>query len=128
MTRVNALEPEGQTNIWDGMRVAVDQVASLHTSYTPIPSHTADSKSTPTITAAPLSSTLADLNVHIYLLTDGEPTINPPSPLDVTVQGYVAKKCVHGIYPVVSTFGYGYQLDSVLLYSLANLQGGRGGG
>lgn len=57
--KLATLEPTGQTNIWDGLRIAIDEIAKLQTS-------------------DPAAFTT---NIQVYLLTDGEPTINPPSTL-----------------------------------------------
>lgn len=90
------LHPEGQTNIWDGLRLAIDQIAAL-----------------------PPQISL-EANVQIYLLTDGEPTINPPQPLPQTLETYLRLRLPHPHpQPVVNTFGYGYSLDSKLLYDVA---------
>ena len=51
--RIKRLDPEGQTNIWDALRLTLDQIAAEN-------------------------ELVNDYNVQIYLLTDGEPNINPP--------------------------------------------------
>lgn len=94
--RVKQLEAGGQTNIWDSMRLALDHV-SLFTNNS--------------------------YNVEIYLLTDGEPNINPPGDLVVTIQDYMYKKCTNKL-PIINTFGYGYNLDSTMLYNMARVGNG----
>eukprot|EP00981_Chlorochromonas_danica_P013608 scaffold6573_cov159-Ochromonas_danica.AAC.1 len=98
MTKVNELEADGQTNIWDGMREAIDQIALLES--------TLDDP-----------TQADDFNVAIYLLTDGEPTIHPPAPIDATIEKYM-RRHLRVIKPSVSTFGYGYVLDSQMLLSI----------
>jgi Mg-chelatase subunit ChlD len=95
MDRLETLIPEGQTNIWDGLRLAIDEISQLQG---------------------------ADLvaNVQVYLLTDGEPTITTPRSLPETVNNYLRVKNLQT--PIVfNTFGYGYSLDSRLLYEVAKL-------
>jgi Mg-chelatase subunit ChlD len=95
MDRLETLVPEGQTNIWDGLRLAIDEISQLR--------------------GADL-----DANVQVYLLTDGEPTITTPRSLPETVENYLRGKNLQ--VPIVfNTFGYGYSLDSRLLYDVAKL-------
>lgn len=100
LSRIRELEPEGQTNIWDGMRLAVDEASAL-------------------LQNSEAKGEEEDSNVAIYLLTDGEPTINPPGPIAATIANYIQRKCT--TLPVVSTFGYGYQLDSAMLYEISTM-------
>jgi Mg-chelatase subunit ChlD len=95
MEDIEKIHPEGQTNIWDGLRLAIDSICNL-------PSSASDSR------------------VQIYLLTDGEPTINPPKPLPETLENYLRVKKPKLNF-TVNTFGYGYSLDSRLLYDLAKI-------
>ncbi len=97
MEKLKNLQPENMTNIWDGVRVAVDMVASLNE----------DTRND-------------EANIEIYLLTDGEPTINPPGPIVDTVRNYLNRKCPSRI-PVIHTFGYGYNLDSTMLFNIAKV-------
>lgn len=92
-SRIDLLNPGGQTNIWDGMRKALEAISNISEK---------------------------DINVEIYLLTDGEPNINPPGDLVKTVEDSMKKNC-HSkeIFPVINTFGYGYSLDSTMLYNMA---------
>mmetsp|Transcript_30569 Transcript_30569/g.51649 ORF Transcript_30569/g.51649 Transcript_30569/m.51649 type:complete len:518 (+) Transcript_30569:73-1626(+) len=91
--KVKYIEPEQQTNIWDGLRAALDIIAALPPG--------------------------EDVDAEIFLLTDGVPNINPPRPLLDTVQNYIKKKCIN-YKPNIHTFGYGYSLLSDMLYELAN--------
>lgn len=95
MDRLESLVPEGQTNIWDGLRLAIDEISQLR-------------------------GDDLNANVQVYLLTDGEPTITTPRSLPETVENYLRVKSLQ--VPIVfNTFGYGYSLDSRLLYDVAKL-------
>jgi uncharacterized protein YegL len=99
METMKNLAPEYSTNIWDGLRAALDIVASL-----------------------PVEA-INDYNIQVFLLTDGVPNINPPRPITETLETYLSKKCA-GRRPKVSTFGYGYSLLSDVLYDLAKVADG----
>lgn len=94
--RVKNLEPDGQTNIWDSLRLAIENIATIREPH---------------------------VKTEIYLLTDGEPNINPPGDLVETVSKYLERTCA-GRFPVINTFGYGYSLDSQMLYNMARLSNG----
>lgn len=96
MEKLKYLVPEYSTNIWDGLRCALDIIANLP----------ADS--------------LDGYNVEVFLLTDGVPNLNPPRPITETLESYLNKKC-EGRRPKVHTFGYGYSLQSDVLYDLAKV-------
>jgi uncharacterized protein YegL len=93
---VATLQPEGMTNIWDALRLAVDQASKW----------TDDA-----------------YNIDIYLLTDGESTINPPGDIVETLEDFISSKDFAHV-PNISSFGYGYDLDSTLLYKLSQVSGG----
>jgi len=63
------------------------------------------------------SPKLADTHRVAVLLTDGLPNVNPPRGIVETYKAAV-KSCL------LSTFGFGYNLDSKLLYDLATVGGG----
>jgi len=91
------LEPENQTNIWDGIRTAIDEIAGM------------------------TKEQCEGKNIQLYLLTDGLPTINPPRSISETTVNYLKRKCPEHVKPVINTFGYGNELDSAMLYSLAEI-------
>lgn len=99
MQTMQDLVPEYSTNIWDGLRAALDIVASLP------------------------ASTVEEYNIQVFLLTDGVPNMNPPRPITETLETYLKKKCA-GRRPQVHTFGYGYSLQSDVLYELAKVANG----
>lgn len=96
---LEALVPEYSTNIWDGLRVALEIIVAL-----------------------PVED-IAKYNVEVFLLTDGVPNINPPRPITETLETYLNKKCT-ALRPKVHTFGYGYNLQSDMLYELAKVGNG----
>ncbi len=97
---LNKLEDGGMTNLWDGLKNCMEMLYERDggTIFTNVPSNTRNSA--------------------IYLLTDGVPNVDPPRGYIGTLQ---RMKDQHGgKYPgVLSTFGFGYNLKSDLLLSLA---------
>jgi hypothetical protein len=61
-------------------------------------------------------------NAHLLLLTDGEPTNHPPGGYRPS---FIQKKTQQPLSCCVSTFGFGYVLDSPLLCDLATLGDGK---
>lgn len=90
------LRPEGQTNLWDGLKTGLDALR-----------------------AAPIRS--PEGNSAVLILTDGMPNIVPPRGHEAMLERY---RDEHGPVGMVSTFGFGYQLDSALLAGLASRGGG----
>ncbi len=87
---VDSIKTEGMTNIWDGLRVALDLSQN----------------------ASP------DTNTVISFLTDGEPNINPPRGILETLKKKIREN--NQLLNVsLSTFGFGYSLDSKLLSDIA---------
>jgi hypothetical protein len=101
-TAIQKIRPDGCTNIWAGLSKAIDMVAAF-------------SKSRP------------NLNCQILLLTDGEPT-SDYIPLRGIVPAVANKlsevKALTGTTITLSCFGFGYQLDTVLLDNLCKMGGG----
>ncbi|KAH3756175.1 Alpha-protein kinase vwkA [Pelomyxa schiedti] len=85
-----ALVPEGQTNLWEGLKTGLDIMREAGR-------------------GARASS--------IMLLTDGMPNIVPPGGHFAALAEYRAKYT--NIPAVINTFGFGYTLDSKLLIDLA---------
>ncbi len=94
---IDSLYPGGATNIWDGLRAAIQEAEEVYR-----------------------RNPMAD--IHICLLTDGEPTesLLPPSGLRETLRNKLLKTVPLKIH----TFGFGYRLDSKLLYDLCVIGGG----
>jgi hypothetical protein len=91
-SRLNTLQPGGMTNIWDGLYKALEILR--------------------------LRTTRNNVNSAIFLLTDGEPNIDPPRGYIPTLKSYCDKN--GGNYPgIISTFGFGYSLNSQLLETIS---------
>jgi hypothetical protein len=87
---IDSIRTEGMTNIWDGLRVA------LELSKNPI---------------------CKNSNTVISLLTDGEPNVNPPRGILETLKKTIRDESLD---VSISTFGFGYNLDSKLLTDIAS--------
>jgi len=85
---LEALRPLNSTNIWDGLYKGLEVLRN------------GDS----------------DKNSAIFLLTDGQPNIEPPRGHLPMLQKY---KDEHGLPGIINTFGFGYNLDSKLLNELS---------
>jgi hypothetical protein len=87
---IDSIKTEGMTNIWDGLRVALD-----------------------------LSQNSPNSNTVISFLTDGEPNINPPRGILESLKKKIRDN--NQLLNVsLSTFGFGYSLDSKLLSDIAS--------
>ena len=83
-SRLNTLQPEGMTNLWDGIYKALEILKSRNARN--------------------------NVNSAIFLLTDGEPNVDPPKGYIPTLQSYCDKN--GGKYPgIISTCGFGYSLN-----------------
>ena len=91
---MSSLEPGGMTNLWDGLHKGLEILSNRDAS----------------------SRRSA---ASIFLLTDGEPNIEPPRGHIPMLQRY--KDTHDGKYPgVISTFGFGYTMDSPLLRAISH--------
>jgi Mg-chelatase subunit ChlD len=95
---IDALRPGGSTNIWEGLRLGLDQ-AKLAIQKNP------------------------NANVQILLLTDGEPTPDYLPPLGIERTLKQKLKSLQGKVGI-STFGFGYSLDHDMLENICVLGGG----
>ncbi|GMI16310.1 hypothetical protein TrLO_g11968 [Triparma laevis f. longispina] len=86
---IESLQPENSTNLWDGLQKSMDLVASKKTL----------------------------LPASIFLLTDGVPNMIPPRGHVPMLERYLDANPTLNF--TVNTFGFGYNLDSDLLRSLA---------
>jgi uncharacterized protein YegL len=91
---LQTLTPDGRTNIWDGLREAL------------------------AIAGKP---ECAGKNVHMLLLTDGEPNENPPRGIVPTLQSFLNARPTS---VTISTFGFGYEMDSTLLSDISKTGNG----
>jgi len=100
ISKVNDLQVEGMTNIWDGLKAGLDLL---------------DGRTDTIVGGLPGRSR----NASVFLLTDGVPNIEPPRGYIPTMQRY--KDQHGGKYPgIVNTFGFGYSLKSDLLSAYAS--------
>eukprot|EP00762_Andalucia_godoyi_P005803 ANDGO_06983.mRNA.1 Protein spotted leaf 11 len=90
-----ALQTEGSTNIWDGLRVSLE--------------------------LASRTASVAALPCTIVMFTDGESNMDPPRGIVPTLESCLAE---HKFDGSLHTFGFGYDLDSQLLSNIAHLGGG----
>ena len=93
--KLSKLNPENATNIWDGLRVALDMVNN-----NPLCTRT---------------------NTSIILLSDGAENVYPPQGTIKTLQSYILE---HPLTATINTFGYGYDLDGKLLNEIAKCGSG----
>ena len=94
LDKLNSIVPEGQTNIWDGIRISLELLKN------PI---------------------CINKNVSIVLLTDGIPNINPPRGIIDTLK---IKLNTLESKISINTFGFGYDLESEILVEIAKLCNG----
>jgi len=90
--RLTQLRPEGMTNLWDGLKKALEEMQA---------------KREP------------GRLQHIMLFTDGLPNINPPRGIVPMLKRLKDKEPGKRLGSTISTFGFGYELDSDLLSTLA---------
>ena len=88
---LKGITANGSTNIWDGIRVGLNLTKDER----------CDSK-----------------NTFVVLLTDGEPNINPPQGILPTLKKFIDGE---GLVSNLHVFGYGYNLDTVLLTGIATM-------
>jgi hypothetical protein len=95
---VKALSSGGQTNLWDGLTTGLDLLRAAGADVAP------------------------ERNASLFLLTDGLPNISPPRGEVAMLQRYLggsAGGATSLSHVGISTFGFGYNLDSPLLAALA---------
>jgi len=92
------IKPMCSTNIWGALKASINE-----------------------ITRSPICE---NTNNYILLFTDGEPNVNPPKGIMGELKEEVGriKNCYERF--TIHTFGYGYSLDSKLLYDISVLGNG----
>lgn len=98
---IEGLSPRGSTNLWDGLRTGMDLLNNA--------------SSLATNTSSRLST--------LFILTDGMPNINPPRGHIPMLKSYLDAHPATRPFSI-STFGFGYDLDSPLLLDIAQVGGG----
>ncbi|KAF7973236.1 hypothetical protein HWV62_15735 [Athelia sp. TMB] len=101
---IEALYPQNSTNLWDGLKAGMNLLNDAYT-------------------APDAQSTTAGRLPTLFILTDGMPNIEPPRGhipmLKLYLDGHPASRAFS-----ISTFGFGYDLDSALLLEIAQVGGG----
>lgn len=88
---IDNLEDKGSTNIWGALQLGVEQAKSLASSQS---------------------------NIALLLFTDGQPNTNPPSGIIPSLQELLSGTDASFS---ISTFSFGYEIDSILMESIARL-------
>jgi len=103
------LKTEGTTNLWDGLKTSMELAANHNNTIA-------------AITDGVESRSNSGSSTNIFLLTDGRPNVNPPRG---ELQTFIRYKESNDIAAAkVSTFGFGYNLESKLLNDIAIVGGG----
>lgn len=95
MAAINNLEPLHSTNLWDGLRLGLEMAQS---------------------------PAIAGRQVSLLVLSDGESNVDPPRGLIPTLA--LAMNGLTGAKPEISTFGFGYDVESPALVSVARVGNG----
>jgi len=98
---IKSLEADGLTNLWGGLKTGLDLLKAAASN--------ADTKQS------------ARRFGKVLLLTDGQPTVQPPRGEEAMLRRYFE---TNGCVGTISTFGFGYSLDSKLLESLSSVGSG----
>lgn len=92
---IDDLIPCGMTNLWDGVRQGIKTISDSNN----------------------------ERMKFVYVLTDGEPTIVPPRGHIPMIKNLLDNSEVSPC--ILNTFGFGYKLDSELLYDISKLGKGQ---
>ena len=97
--KLDEIQPEGQTNLWDGLKHSMDCVKE--------------------------GSTNPDIpnNASVFILTDGQANIIPPRGHVKTIDKYLDSSNIRNLCSI-NTYGFGYNLDSEDLSNVSNIGGG----
>jgi Mg-chelatase subunit ChlD len=91
---IKKLDSNGMTNLWAGIKLGMDKIASVYNDA---------------------------YNISMLVMTDGISNSDPPRGIIPTLQDQIALRKLHFS---INTFGYGYNIDSNLLYQIANISNG----
>ncbi|KZV93034.1 hypothetical protein EXIGLDRAFT_768470 [Exidia glandulosa HHB12029] len=121
---MESLRPSGSTNLWDGLKTGMNILnplarADLEASGA-LPRMTSRGQ-LPSYSEAQDRLRLAS----VFLLTDGVPNVTPPRGHIPMLQRYLAANPLLSLS--INTFGFGYSLNSQLLYNIAEVGGGHYG-
>lgn len=123
-TIVNNLRPSGSTNLWDGLKTGMNILN---------PSARAEieaSGALPRFHPGAQLPAYSDTQDHqriasVFILTDGVPNVTPPRGHVPMLQRYLAANPLLNFS--INTFGFGYSLNSQLLFQIAEIGGGHYG-
>lgn len=102
MMVINQIQTYGRTNLWDMLFKGIDHAVQEKAKFDLLRKSGNDSQ----------------LNTSILLFTDGEPNVNPPMGIVPTLKEKLdGLKCHFSI----SSFSFGYQINSELLFEIAEL-------
>lgn len=94
--KIDALRPNGGTNIWDSLRVSIE-----------------------------LSKTYKTNNkIHLLLFTDGESNNDPPRGIVETLIKYLGEDNQVNLDIKIGTYGFGNNINSKLLYDISRIKDG----
>jgi len=91
---IKKIHPDGMTNLWAGIKLGIDKIASIFND---------------------------DYNISMIVMTDGVSNADPPRGIIPTLQDYINTKNINFS---INTFGYGYNIDSLLLGNIAKMCNG----
>ena len=138
---VKSLDPGGNTNLWDGLKVGMDLLTGViapnnvdkpapEKRKSPFGSLFRGSKKDAPVTTNPIptqpqpsSTTTSGRFSTLFILTDGMPNVNPPRGHIPMLKAYLDKLDNRNPFSI-STFGFGYSLDTKLLLEIAQVGGG----
>ena len=93
---IQKMEPHGYTNIWDALRLGMSEAQQYN-----------------------------EYNTCLMLFTDGEPNENPPKGIIPTFKEAIySLKNTANVNFTISTFAYGYNVDSKLMEEIAQIGNG----
>ncbi|KAL9656854.1 hypothetical protein ABK040_004388 [Willaertia magna] len=93
-SKLQQIEADGQTNLWDGLRVGLEMTKN---------------------------PSCLQSNTVLVVLTDGEPNISPPRGEIRTLERHISNNPLNC---TIHTFGFGYSLDSKLLSDISRIGSG----
>ena len=91
---IEKMKAIGFTNIWDALRLGMIEAQKYDENY----------------------------NISLLLFTDGEPNQNPPKGIIPTLKKYLSD--IKDINFTISTFAFGYEIDSILMEEIAQIGNG----
>ena len=91
---IKKIQPDRMTNMWAGIKLGIDKIASIFND---------------------------DYNISMILMTDGVSNYDPPHGIIPTLKEYIKTKDINFS---INTFGYGYNIDSLLLGNIAKMCNG----